>query len=401
VFAVAPDPRQDRDEPQHPAPAQPWTENTMSTTPLDGQQTLATSPTAEEFAQRLLHAILGAQFVQAACLGDRLGYYRALAAGGPLTPPELATRTGTAERYAREWLEHQAVAGVLSVDDPGAAPGERRFELPAGPAESLTDTLSPSHVLPMARMVGSLGQHLDALVGAYRSGGGVSWAEFGEGAREGQGGANRPLFLGALPREYLPSIPEIASVLSGGRIADVGCGVGWSSIGIALAHPSVTVDGYDVDAPSIEAARAHAAEAGVADRVQFHTTDVTTVSGRYDLVTAFECIHDLPDPVAVLAAMRRLAGPDGVVLVMDENVAETFTAPGGDVEQLMFGWSITCCLPDGLATPGSVATGTVMRPDTLRRYATDAGFDTVDVLPVNDDFFRFYRLRPPSSAATG
>ena len=367
----------------------------MSTT-LDRQQT---SPTADDFAQRLLDAILGAQFVQAAYLGDRLGYYRALAASGPLTSPELAEHTGTAERYTREWLEHQAVAGVLTVDDPAAAPQDRRFELPAGPAESLTDPVSPAHVLPMARMVGGLGKRLDDLVVAYRSGGGVGWAEFGEDAREGQGGANRPLFLGALPREYLPSIPEVARVLSGGRIADVGCGVGWSAIGIALAHPGVTVDGYDVDAPSIEAARANAAEAGVADRVHFSTDDIAGVSGRYDLVTAFECVHDMPDPVSVLAAMRRLAEPDGFVLVMDENVAETFTAPGDDVERLMYGWSITCCLPDGLATPGSVGTGTVMRPDTLRRYAADAGFATVDVLPVHDDFFRFYRLRPAKSTA--
>jgi len=362
------------------------------TTAFDEQRTVAPSPTAEDFAQRLLVGILGAQFVQAAYLGDRLDYYRALAEGGPLTSSELASRTGTAERYAREWLEHQAVVGVLTVDDAAAAPGERRFELPAGPAEALTDPTSPAHVLPMARMVCGLGKHLDSLVGAYRSGGGVSWAQLGEDVREGQGGANRPLFLGALPREYLPSIPEVAAVLSGGRIADVGCGVGWSSIGIALAHQSVTVDGYDVDAPSIDAARANAAEAGVGDRVHFSTADVAAVTGRYDLVTAFECVHDMPDPVSVLGAMRRLAGPDGVVLVMDENVAETFTAPGDDVERLMYGWSITCCLPDGLAHAGSVGTGTVMRPDILRRYAIDAGFADVEVLPVEDDFFRFYRL---------
>jgi len=365
---------------------------------VDGRRPATSSPTAEEFSQRLLDAILGTQFVQAAYLGDRLGYYRALAGAGPLTASELASRTGTADRYTREWLEHQAVAGVLTVDEPGAAPHERRFGLPAGPAEVLTDQASPAHVLPMARMAGGLGQHLDDLVEAYRTGRGVSWAEFGEDAREGQGGANRPLFLGALPREYLPSIPEVEILLSGGgRIADVGCGVGWSAIGIALAHPSVTVDGYDIDAPSVEAARANALGAEVADRVRFSTDDVATVNSRYDLVTAFECIHDMPQPVPVLAAMRRLAGPDGVVLVMDENVAETFTAPGDDVEQLMYGWSITCCLPDGLSTPGSVGTGTVMRPDTLRRYAAEAGFAAVDVLPVRDDFFRFYRLRQGTS----
>jgi SAM-dependent methyltransferase len=351
----------------------------------------APAATAEEFGERLFGAVLGAQLVQAAYLGDRLGYYRALT-DSSLTPGELAARTGSSERYAHEWLEHQAVAGVLAVTD-GAIPGERRYRLPAGHAEVLTDVLSPNHVLPLARMVAGLGQHLDALVHAYRSGGGVPWAQFGVDARESQAAANRPLFLGALPREYLPSIPEIGAVLGrGGRIADVGCGYGWSSIGIALAHPAVTVDGYDVDEPSIAAARQNAADAGVADRVRFHLADAATAAGRFDLVAAFECIHDMPDPVGVLSTMRRIAEPDGVVLVVDERVAETFTAPGDEVEQLMYGWSITCCLPDALAHPGSAGTGTVMRPDTLRGYARDAGFTDVEVLPVEDLFFRFYRL---------
>ncbi|GEL20882.1 class I SAM-dependent methyltransferase [Pseudonocardia asaccharolytica] len=354
----------------------------------------ATAPSADEFAERLFGAILGAQFVQAAYLGDRLGYYRALAGDGALTSTELATRTGTAERYAREWLEHQAVCGVLAVDDVTAEPAARRFTLPAGPAEVLTDVVSPAHVLPIARIVAGLGLHLDALVAAYRGGGGVGWGEFGADAREGQAAANRPLFLGAMPREYLPSVPDVAAALrDGGRVADIGCGRGWSAIGIALAHPGVTVDGYDVDAPSVAAARANAVEAGVADRVRFHLADAATATGRYDLVAAFECVHDMPDPVSVLATMHRLAAPDGVVLVMDENVAETFTAPGNEVEQVMYGYSITCCLPDGLSHEGSVGTGTVMRPETLRRYAVDAGFGGIEVLPIEDEFFRFYRLR--------
>ncbi|MEN3265779.1 class I SAM-dependent methyltransferase [Pseudonocardia sp.] len=353
----------------------------------------ASGPTAEAFGERLFDALLGAQLVQAAYLGDRLGLYRALAADA-LTPPELAARTGTAERYAREWLEHQAVAGVLTVDDATAAAHERRFRLPPGHAEVLTDVLSPNHVLPLARMVAGVGQHMDALVGAYRSGGGVSWAEFGTDAREAQAAANRPLFLGALPREYLPSVPVIREVLErGGRVADVGCGFGWSAIGLALAHPDVTVDGYDVDGPSIAAARRNALEAGVAERVRFHRADAATAQGRYDLVTAFECIHDMPAPVGVLATMRDIAAPDGVVLVVDERVAETFHAPGDEVEQLMYGWSITCCLPDGLAHTPSVGTGTVMRPDILRRYAREAGYADIEILPIDDDFFRFYRLR--------
>jgi len=115
--------------------------------------------------------------------------------------------------------------------------------------------------------------------------------------------------------------------------------------------------------------------------------------GSYDLVTAFECVHDLADPVAVLAAMRRMVRPGGTVLVVDEKVAERFTVPGDAVERLMYGYSVTCCLPDGLSTRPSAGTGTVMRPAMLERYAREAGFDGADVLPVEHDFFRFYRLR--------
>lgn len=354
----------------------------------------AAASSAADVADRLVGAVLGAQFVQAAYLGDRLGYYRALADGRASTSAELAGRTGTAERYAREWLEHQAVTGVLTVADTAAGPLDRRYTLPAGAAEAFTDPDSPSHVLPMARMVCGLGKHMDELAAAYRTGGGVGWADLGADVREGQAGTNRPLFLGELPRDLLPSIPEIAAVLDrGGRVADVGCGEGWSAIGLARAHPGVTVDGFDVDAPSIAQARINAEAAGVADRVHFHLADAADAVGRYDLVAAFECVHDLPDPVSVLAAMRRMTTGNGFVLVVDERVAETFTAPGDEVEQLMYGWSITCCLADGLAHEASVGTGTVMRPGTLRRYASDAGFSAADVLPVENDFFRFYRLR--------
>ncbi len=297
----------------------------------------------------------------------------------------------------------ERVGDLLTASDEADAT-RRRFTLPAGHVEPFTDVLSPNHLVPLARLLVGVGKQMDALVEAYRSGGGVTWAQHGADAREGQAAANRPMFLGALGRTYLPSVPEIDAVLrDGGRVADIGCGLGWSSIGIALAYPDDTIDGYDLDAPSIEAARRNAAEAGVGDRVRFHLADAATVagdtvagddtgSGGYDLVAAFECVHDLSDPVGVLAAMRSLAGPRGTVLVMDERVAETFAAPGDEVERLMYGYSLMCCLPDGMAHQPSAGTGTVMRPDTLRGYALDAGFAGIKVLGIQDDFFRFYRL---------
>ncbi|MCZ7528768.1 MAG: class I SAM-dependent methyltransferase [Acidimicrobiia bacterium] len=350
-------------------------------------------PTVDGFAERLFGAVLGAQEVQAVYLGHRLGWYRALADHGSLTSVELADRTGTTERYAREWLEHQAVCGYLTVDLVDAAPTERRYTLPAAHAEVLVDEDSLAYVAPLARFVATVGQHLDHVAEAYRTGGGVSWAELGTDAREAQAEANRPLFLHQLGQELLPQVPDLhARLEAGARVADVGCGGGWSSIGLARAYPGVTVDGFDIDAPSIEMARRNAEAAGLTDRVRFHAEDGAEVEGHYDGVFAFECIHDLPDPVSVLAAMRRLAGPDGIVIVMDERVGEHFTAPGDELDRLMYGYSITACLPDGMAHRPSEGTGTVMRPSTLADYARRAGFARADVLPIENDFFRFYRL---------
>jgi 2-polyprenyl-3-methyl-5-hydroxy-6-metoxy-1,4-benzoquinol methylase len=347
-------------------------------------------------ADRLLSAVVGALEVAAVDLGGRLGWYRALAET-PLTAPQLAAATGTDPRYAREWLEQQAVAGYVLVDDVRAEPDQRSYSLPAEHRAVLADELDPMYTTPLASVAMAFTRNLERLAEAYRTGGGLSWAEMGDDAREGQAAANRPFFLGPLVTEVLPSLPDVdAALRAGGRVADVGCGMGWSSIGIASGYPAARVDGLDVDVPSVERARHYADEAGVADRVRFEVGDAGEVGrdGEYDLVTAFECVHDLPDPVAVLGAMRRMVRPDGTVLVMDERVAETFTAPGDEIERLMYGYSLTCCLPDGRSTRPSVGTGTVMRPATLERYARDAGFGGVEVLPVEHDFFRFYRLLP-------
>lgn len=376
------------------------TETTAAeTTTAEIAPTRATAPTrtsTETFVDRLLSAALGAMEVQAIYLGDRLGWYQALATHGALTSPELAERTGSAERYAREWLEHQTVAGYLTVEDADAAPTARRYRLPAPHAEVLTDVDSLAYLAPLARFVAGAGKHLDALHEAYRTGGGVSWATLGADLREAQGALNRPLFLHQLGQDYLPAIPDLHDRLrhDGARVADVGCGVGWSAIAIARAYPGVTIDGFDLDPPSINAARRNATEAGVADRVHFTVADAGQLAADrpYDAVLAFECLHDMPDPVGVLAAMRRLAGSDGIVVVMDERTEDRFTAPGSATEQLLYGFSLICCLPDGLSHQPSAATGTVLRSATLTGYATRAGFDQVQVLPLDHDLFRFYRL---------
>jgi SAM-dependent methyltransferase len=362
-----------------------------------------TERTLPPLGDRLLAAAIGAFEAAAVDLGDRLGWYRALA-DAPATAPQLATRTRTDARYAREWLEQQAVAGYLTVDDVGAEPDERCYALPDEHRGVLVDEVDPMFATPLARLAMTFTRNVPRLAEVYRTGGGLSWAEMGPEAREGQAAANRPYFLGGLVTDALPGLPEVDAVLrAGGRVADVGCGLGWSSIGMATGYPAARVDGFDVDAPSIEQARANAVGSGVADRVTFTVADVGDLAapGGYDLVTAFECVHDLPDPVAVLTAMRGLVRPGGTVLVVDERVAPTFTAPGDEIERLMYGYSLTCCLPDSRSAAPSAATGTVMRPATLEAYARTAGFRGVEVLPVDHDVFRFYRLVGEGHSALG
>jgi 2-polyprenyl-3-methyl-5-hydroxy-6-metoxy-1,4-benzoquinol methylase len=330
-------------------------------------------------------------------VGDRLGLYRALAKGGPATSAQLARVAGIDERYAREWLEQQAVAGLLEVQTENADGTRREYRLPAGHQEVLLDADSPNYLAPLTWAIPGLAATLPALFKAYRDGGGVPYTEYGAEFRNSIASLNRPMFINQLGADWLPAMSDVHSRLREdppARVADVGCGTGWSSIAIGQAYPKVRVDGFDLDDGSITTARENATKAGVEDRVSFHVRDAAAQgqSAAYDLVTAFETIHDMSDPVAALAAMRALVAPGGAVLVADERVAEAFTAPGDERERFMYGWSILHCLPVGRVDPPALGTGTVMRPDTLRRYARQAGFSEVEILPIESDFWRFYRL---------
>jgi 2-polyprenyl-3-methyl-5-hydroxy-6-metoxy-1,4-benzoquinol methylase len=205
--------------------------------------------------------------------------------------------------------------------------------------------------------------------------------------------------LKTLPDEWLPSIPEVHVRLSSGppaRVLDVGCGTGWSSIAIATAYPAVTVDGFDPDETSIELARRNAEMAQVSDRVRFHTEDAADLDteGPVAFATAFECVHDMARPVEVLRAVRESLDGTGAMLVMDERTREAFSGESDELEAYFYGWSILDCLPSGMFEQPSAGTGTVMRPETLRRYASEAGFTGFEVLPIAHDNFRLYLLRP-------
>lgn len=362
---------------------------------------LTAAETAERDALlgRVFEATLGAFDLLAIHIGLDLGLYVALRDGGPATSGELAARAGIVERYAREWLEHQAVGGMLTVDDVAAAASDRRYSLPAGHADALLDADSLGSVQSSPRSLVAAARTLPMIEAAFRSGDGVPWSAY-PAIVDTQGQSNRPFFRHLLTQEWLPGVPDIDARLKReppARIADLACGTGWSSIAFARGYPEAEVHGLDIDAESIEKARANAAAEGIPqDHLTFHHVDAATpdLEGTVDLVTIFEAVHDMSDPVGVLGAARRLLGPGGSVLVVDEKVAESFTAPGDEVERIMYGYSILFCLANGLANRPSVGTGTVMRPDTLRRYATAAGFSGFQILPIEHDSFRFYRLDP-------
>lgn len=333
-------------------------------------------------------------------LGLELGLYAALAERGPATPAQLAEAAGIHERYTREWLEQQAVAGIVEVDDSAAPADDRAYTLPPGHAEALLDEQSLAHAGPFALFLMCIPPAMPVLLEAYRTGGGVHHSHYDPYHRKGQAAFNRPAFTQLLTTQWLPQgAPDVHARLLAdppARVADLGCGLGWSSIAIAHGYPKVRVDGFDFDAPSIVDARRNATAAGVGERVSFAVRDAAdpALAGSYHLVVMFEVLHDVSRPVEVLRNTRRMLAPGGTVIVMDERVAEAFTAPGDEVERFMYAASVLHCLPTGMLEQPSAATGTVLRPDTVRLYAAEAGFSTVEVLAIDHDFFRFYRLVP-------
>ena len=353
----------------------------------------------DALVERLFLATVGTWDVIAVYIGDRLGLYRTLAERGPMTSGDLADVCGLSERYVREWLEQQAASAILEVDDAHADAGARRYTLPPGHDEALIEDTSLNSIGAIGQLVVACVRPIDAVVDAFRTGEGVPYAEYGTDLHEGQARFTRPMFDHLLADEWLKSVPDIYERLLGdppARVADIACGEGWSTLAIARGYPKVRVDGIDMDSASIEAAERHLADSELGDRVAFHRRDAADeeLAGTYDLVYMHEALHDMSYPVQVLSACRALLADGGSMIVADERVPDEFNPPAGELERFLYGFSILHCLPVGMVGENAAGTGTVMRADTVRCYAGEAGFAKIEVLPIENDFFRFYRLTP-------
>ncbi len=346
-------------------------------------------------SDRLVRSTVAALDLYTVYIGERLGFYRTLAEVGPTTSTELAHRTGTHERLVREWLEQQAATGLLTVDDPAAEALERRYAIRDEDVPALADADHVSFTAHEGVEMARVARSLPDVVDTFRTGNApppLGWEP------EGRAEWNRAKYLARLGREWLPAIEPIDRRLRAeppAKVADFACGTGWSSIAMAEAYPSIVVHGRDLDADAVAAARENVAAHGLGDRVSIAVADASQAAdSSYDLVTILEALHDMTRPVEVLRAAREMLAPGGSVLVADERVSDTFMTSASVRDRYVHGISVVSCLPEAMGDPDSAMTGAVMRVDTLRRYATDAGFGTIEILPIEDHDLRLYRLVP-------
>ena len=303
-------------------------------------------------------------------MGDKLGLYRALAGTGGLSPTQLAERTGSAERYVREWLNAQAAGGYVQYD-----PDSGRYMLPPEQTVALTDPDSPAYLPGFFQI--ALGSVLDSpkIVDAARSGDGLGWHEHGHDVHDGCERFFRPGYNAHLIAEWLPALDGVVDKLErGARVADVGCGHGASTILMARAFPNSALDGWDYHDGSIETARQRAQDAGVADRARFQTASATAYSGTdYDLVTMFDCLHDMGDPVGAARHVRGTLKPDGTWMIVEPNAGDQIEDNLNPVGRAYYAFSTLLCTPASLSQEVGLALGAQAGEARIREVVQTGG----------------------------
>jgi 2-polyprenyl-3-methyl-5-hydroxy-6-metoxy-1,4-benzoquinol methylase len=304
-------------------------------------------------------------------MGDKLGLYRALAGTGGLTPAELAERTGTAERYVREWLNAQAAGSFVRYDSDSG-----RYSLPPEQTVALTDADSPAYLPGLFQT--AIGSVIDSpeITEKARSGDGFGWHEHVHDVHEGCERFFRPGYNAHLVAEWLPALEGVVEKLErGALVADVGCGHGASTILMAQAYPNSTFVGSDYHEGSIETARERAKEAGVADRVSFQIAPAAAYAGaEYDLVTMFDCLHDMGDPVGATRHVHSTLKPDGAWMIAEPNAGDHVEDNLNPVGRAFYGFSTLLCTPASLSQEVGLALGAQAGEARIREVVQAGGF---------------------------
>jgi SAM-dependent methyltransferase len=342
----------------------------MTTTPA---RTEPDEAALEAFVGRVIGDLGAAMHLPLVALGDRLGLYRAMVEAGPVTSAELAERTGCAERYLREWLAAQAASGYAAYDPDG-----ERFWLTPEQAVALADEDHPAFVAGGSLVVTAVGSIVERLEESFRTGEGVGWHEHNPMLFVGTERFFKPGYVGNLLTSWLPALDDVEDKLrAGGRVADVGCGFGASTILMASGFPVADIVGFDYHAPSIEAARTRAAEAGVGS-ARFEVATSSDFPGSdYDLIAFFDCFHDLGDPPAAARHARSALAEDGTLLLVEPLAADRLEDNLTPLGRAFYSASTLVCTPASLAQDGQVALGAQAGESRLRSILTDAGFTRV------------------------
>jgi SAM-dependent methyltransferase len=307
-------------------------------------------------------------------IGDELGLYRAMADGRPVSAAELAERTGTAERYLREWLAAQAASGYVTFD--GMREGTGRYHLEPEQVEAFVNESSPAFVVGGFQAFGAAVKVLPRLTEAFRTGRGIGWDEHDPELFSGTARFFHPGYAAHLVGEWLPALDGVVGKLTaGGRVADIGCGYGYSTLLMAEAFPASAFTGYDYHQPSIDAARKLAADAHGAGRVSFEVASAAEFPGTgYDLITYFDCLHDMGDPVGALAHARQALATGGSVMLVEPLAGDTIGDNMNPLGRALYGASTLICTPSSLAQDVGRALGAQAGEDALRQVAAEAGF---------------------------
>ena len=325
----------------------------------------------EEFVFRAVDEVGATLNAALVVMGDKLGLYRELAGAGPLTSAQLAERTGTAERYVREWLNAQAAGGYVEYD-----PDSGRYALPPEQALALTDAESPAYLPGFFQI--ALGSVLDSprIVEAAREGDGFGWHQHVHDVHEGCERFFRPGYNANLISSWLPALHGVAEKLEHGAVvADVGCGHGSSTILMAKAYPSSRFVGSDYHEGSIATARERAEQAGVADRVRFEVAPAASYSGEgYDLVTMFDCLHDMGDPAGAARHVRGTLAPDGTWMIVEPMAGDRVEDNLNPVGRAYYGFSTLLCTPASLSQEVGLALGAQAGEARIRDVVTSGGF---------------------------
>lgn len=329
-------------------------------------------------------------------IGDRNGLFAALDGEGAVTPEELAAKTGQSSRYLREWLSAMACSGYVVYD-----PGSGRFTLPPEQAFCLANPDSPAFFSGLFEMLPTWYGNAPKVAEAFKTGTGVSQQEYGTEFWHGFERFTRAQFLNHLTQHWIPAIPELEAKLQAGAwVADIGCGNGQAILILAQAYPRSQFAGYDNYDLAVENARKRATEAGVDGRVHYELGDVVQgVPGRYDLITVFDTVHDMVDPVGALTAIRQALAPDGVLLWTEFNVSgdleENLTNPL-NLAKFTYSASTLYCMTTSLSQ-GGAGIGTCMGPHKAEELAREAGFGSFRRLPIDDPFTAVFEVRPLSA----